>query len=94
MLALARALMPKPKLLMLDEPSLGLAPGLVKDVFVKIAEISRDTGVAILIVEQKVREVLEISQRVYSVKLGKVSFSGIPRELREDKEKLKRLFLS
>jgi branched-chain amino acid transport system ATP-binding protein len=93
MLALARALMPRPKLLMLDEPSLGLAPGLVKDVFTKIAEISRDTGVAILIVEQKVREVLEISNRVYSIKLGKNEFSGLPEELKGDKEKLRQLFL-
>ena len=93
MLALARALMPKPKLLMLDEPSLGLAPSLVKDVFEKIARISQGTGVAILIVEQKVREVLAICQRVYSIKLGKIAFSGRPDELKGDKEKLRQLFL-
>lgn len=93
MLALARALIPRPKLLMLDEPSLGLAPGLAKDVIAKIVEISRDTGAAILIVEQKVREVLEISNRVYSIKLGKIKFSGLPEELKGDKEKLRQLFL-
>ncbi len=93
MLALARALVPKPKLLMLDEPSLGLAPNLLDDVFDKIGQINRETGVAILIVEQKVREILKVCQRVYSIKLGKVSFSGPPNELQQDREALKRLFL-
>jgi branched-chain amino acid transport system ATP-binding protein len=93
MLALARALVPRPKLLMLDEPSLGLSPNLVKTVFEKIIQINRDTGVSILIVEQKVREVLDICNRVYSLKLGKVSFQGQPEELKDDKAKLKELFL-
>ncbi len=93
MLALARALIAKPKLLMLDEPSLGLSPNLVRNVFEKIAEINRDTGVSILIVEQKVREVLRICNRVYSLKLGKLAFDGSPEELRDDKAKLKELFL-
>ena len=92
MLALARALLPRPKLLMLDEPSLGLSPNLVGSVFRRIAEINRETGVTVLIVEQKVREVLKICHRVYSVKLGKVAFSGKPEEL-ADREKLKGLFL-
>jgi branched-chain amino acid transport system ATP-binding protein len=78
---------------MLDEPSLGLSPNLVKTVFEKIVEINRDTGVSILIVEQKVREVLEICNRVYSMKLGKVAFEGSPQELKDDKAKLKDLFL-
>jgi len=93
MLALARALVPNPKLLMLDEPSLGLSPNLVATVFRKIAEINTETGVTILIVEQKVREVLDICRRVYSIKLGKVAFEGSPEELKEDKAKLKGLFL-
>jgi len=93
MLALARALVPKPKLLMLDEPSLGLSPNLVGMVFRKISKINHETGVTILIVEQKVRDVLEISKRVYSLKLGKIAFSGTPQELKEDREKLKQLFL-
>jgi branched-chain amino acid transport system ATP-binding protein len=93
MLALARALVPKPKLLMLDEPSLGLAPGLVDDVFERITRINRETGVSVLIVEQKVREALEICNRVYSVKLGKIAFQGKPEELRGDYEKFRQLFL-
>jgi len=93
MLALARALVPNPKLLMLDEPSLGLSPNLVAMVFRKISEINTETGITILIVEQKVREVLDICRRVYSIKLGKVAFEGSPEELKEDKAKLKQLFL-
>jgi branched-chain amino acid transport system ATP-binding protein len=93
MLALARALVAKPKLLMLDEPSLGLSPNLVRTVFEKIAEINRDTGVSILIVEQKVREVLRVCNRVYSLKLGRLAFDGTPEELRDDKATLKELFL-
>jgi branched-chain amino acid transport system ATP-binding protein len=90
---LARALIPRPKLLMLDEPSLGLSPNLVKMVFKKISETNRDTGVSMLVVEQKVREVLEICNKVYSLKLGKIAFEGSPEELRDDKAKLKELFL-
>lgn len=93
MLALARALIPKPKLLMLDEPSLGLSPSLSDDVFDRIAEIARATGLCILVVEQKVREILDVCTRVYSLKLGRLSFEGTPDILEEDKEKLKKLFL-
>jgi len=93
MLSLARALVPKPKLLMLDEPSLGLSPNLVASVFEKITEINRKAAVTILIVEQKVREVLNICNRVYSLKLGRIAFQGNPNELTENKEKLKQLFL-
>jgi len=93
MLALARALVPKPKLLMLDEPSLGLAPNLVATVFKRIADIGKEAGVAILIVEQKVREVLEMCDRVYSMKLGRVVFEGLPDDLKTDKAKIRDLFL-
>ncbi|TET34906.1 MAG: ABC transporter ATP-binding protein [Planctomycetota bacterium] len=93
MLSLARALVPNPKILMLDEPSLGLSPKLVNSIFNKIVDINIKTGVTILIVEQKVRKVLEICHRVYSLKLGKVSFEGTPKELVEDNLKLKNLFL-
>jgi len=93
MLSVARALVPNPKMLMLDEPSLGLAPNLAKAVFDQVARISRETDVAILIVEQKVRDVLAISQQVYSLKLGRVAFTGSPARLKEDKDKLRDLFL-
>ena len=93
MLALGRALVPEPKLLMLDEPSLGLSPNLVADIFEKIVKMNRDSGVSILIVEQKVREALAICNRVYSLKLGRVAFDGGPGELAHDKERLKQLFL-
>ena len=93
MLSLARALIPKPRLLMLDEPSLGLSPKLVGKVFEKVTEINESTGVSVLIVEQKVREVLRICSRVYSIKLGKVAFAGKPTGLKDNSEKLKELFL-
>ena len=93
MLAVARALVPRPKLLMLDEPSLGLAPNVVKSVFEQVVRINRETGVAVLIVEQKVRDVLVISQRVYSLKLGRVAFDGPSADLKDDKGRLHDLFL-
>lgn len=93
MLSVARALVPKPKLLMLDEPSLGLAPNVVQSVFEQVVRINREAGVTILIVEQKVREVLAISQRVYSLKLGRVAFGGRAEELRAETETLRGLFL-
>jgi branched-chain amino acid transport system ATP-binding protein len=67
---------------MLDEPSLGLSPGFIKNVFEKICEINRETGAAILLVEQKVQEALAISTRVYSLKLGRVAYDGPADELR------------
>lgn len=93
MVAIARALVSKPKLLMLDEPSLGLSPNVLTDVFAKIVEVNRTEGVTILIVEQKVRKVLTIADHVYSLKLGKVAFSGPPADLTANPETLRRLFL-
>jgi branched-chain amino acid transport system ATP-binding protein len=93
MLALSRALIPPTKLLLLDEPSLGLAPNLLGNVFKKLVEINKEFGLAMLIVEQKVLEVLEICHRVYSIKLGRVAFEGKPEELKGNKQKIKELFL-
>jgi branched-chain amino acid transport system ATP-binding protein len=93
MLALPRALIPPTKLLLLDEPSLGLAPNLLGNVFKNLVEINREYKIAMLIVEQKVLEVLEICHRVYSIKLGRVAFAGKPGELKGNKQKIKDLFL-
>ena len=93
MLALANALVLSPRLLLLDEPSLGLSPAMVKVALDRIRQINRDNGVTVLIVEQKVREVLYICHRVYCLKLGKVSYSGPPDELKSDTAKLRQVFL-
>lgn len=84
MLALAAALTPSPKVLLLDEPSLGLAPSLVSKTLDHIGQISASSGVSVLIVEQKVREVLRISHRVCVLKNGTVSHAGPASELKDD----------
>jgi len=80
MLALARALLAKPKLLLLDEPSMGLSPILVKKVFENIRAIAA-TGVTILLVEQNARLALSISQRAYVLENGEMAMSGSAQEL-------------
>lgn len=84
MLAIARALMTRPKFLMLDEPSLGLAPLLVKTIFEKIVEINRERGLTILLVEQNANRALEISHSGYVLETGKVVLSGDSAALREN----------
>jgi len=81
MLALGRALIPRPRLLLLDEPSLGLSPNLVSTAFERIHQVNSEMGTAVLIVEQKVRKVLKICHRVYGIKLGKIAFDGEPKGL-------------
>ena len=83
MLALARALMSKPRILLLDEPSLGLAPLIVKQIFEIIREINKQ-GVTILLVEQNANEALLFSDRAYILETGKILFNGPSQELRKD----------
>jgi branched-chain amino acid transport system ATP-binding protein len=80
MLALARAMMSRPKLLLLDEPSMGLAPLMVERVFANVREIAA-TGVTILLVEQNARRALEISDRAYVLQNGEMAMSGPAAEL-------------
>jgi branched-chain amino acid transport system ATP-binding protein len=83
MLAIGRALMAAPELLLLDEPSLGLAPILVDRIYQTVAEISRQ-GTTILLVEQNVNYALDVSQRAYVLESGKIVLSGPAGELRQD----------
>jgi branched-chain amino acid transport system ATP-binding protein len=84
MLAIGRALMSRPKFLMLDEPSLGLAPLLVKTIFEKIVEINRQQGITILLVEQNANLALEISHFGYVLETGKVALQGDSTALRQN----------
>ena len=84
MLAMGRALMSKPKLMMLDEPSMGLAPILVKEIFDIIKELN-DQGTTILLVEQNASMALSIADRAYVLETGRVSMSGNANDLLHDK---------
>ena len=84
MLAIGRALMSRPKFLMLDEPSLGIAPLLVKAIFEKIVEINKQQGLAILLVEQNANLALEISCRGYVLETGRIILSDKSAALREN----------
>ncbi|NES67703.1 MAG: ABC transporter ATP-binding protein [Okeania sp. SIO2D1] len=92
-LALGRSLVCEPTILLLDEPSLGLSPNGVSATFEQISQINRQLGTTILIVEQKVRAVLNLCDRVYGLKLGKCVFCQTPDELRTHDDRLKKLFL-
>ncbi len=83
MLALGRGLMANPDVLLLDEPTLGLAPLIVKETFQKIAEISRALGTTILVVEHNIKGVLDIVDRAYVLDKGRVAHDGTPASVRE-----------
>jgi len=83
MLALGRALMGRPRLLMLDEPSLGLAPMVVRDIFAIIVQL-RAKGVSILLVEQNARAALRVADQAYVLELGRVVMSGPAAQLADD----------
>jgi branched-chain amino acid transport system ATP-binding protein len=91
MCAIGRALMARPRLLMLDEPTLGIAPVLVQRIFETVAAINRD-GVTILLVEQNVRRALALAHRAVALENGRVVLSGPARELLAD-DRLKKAYL-
>ena len=91
MLAIGRALMSRPKLLLLDEPSMGLAPRVVADIFHTVVKL-RQEGLTILIVEQNARAVLRIADRGYVMETGKIILQGTASELLEDHD-VKRAYL-
>jgi branched-chain amino acid transport system ATP-binding protein len=84
MIAIARALMARPKMLMLDEPSLGLAPLLVKEIFDNIETINREMDTTILVVEQNAKIALQISDYAYIMETGKIVLEGPSRELKDN----------
>ena len=86
MLAIGRALLSKPKFLMLDEPSLGIAPLLVKLIFERIVEINREQGLTILLVEQNANLALDISSYAYVLETGKILLEGPSAELKANPE--------
>jgi branched-chain amino acid transport system ATP-binding protein len=91
MLAIGRALMTQPRLLMLDEPSQGIMPRLVDDIFAAITRI-RDLGVTILLVEQRLAEALEIADRAYVLQTGRVVMSGAAKDIANDAD-IRRAYL-
>jgi branched-chain amino acid transport system ATP-binding protein len=91
MLAVARALMSRPKLLLMDEPSLGLAPLVVEEIFRIVAELNAE-GVTILLVEQNAHMALKVAHRFFLIEQGRVTFEGAPGALAED-EVIRRAYL-
>jgi branched-chain amino acid transport system ATP-binding protein len=92
MLALARALMARPRLLMLDEPSLGLAPMVVREIFRIVRELNAQEGLTVLVVEQDARIALDAAATAYVLEVGRVALTGASADLRED-EAVRRSYL-
>jgi branched-chain amino acid transport system ATP-binding protein len=92
MLALARALMAKPRLLLLDEPSLGLAPLMVQAIFATLAALKRD-GVTMLLVEQNMTLALQLADRAYVLRTGEIRLSGSAAALQADQERVAEAYL-
>ena len=86
MLALARALMARPKLLLLDEPSLGLAPLVVRELFAIVRRLNEEEGLAVLVVEQNASVALDTARRAYVLEAGRVAVEGPSEELREHED--------
>ncbi len=81
MLAIARGLMSKPKLLMLDEPSMGIMPKLITEIFEMIQRVNKEEGITILLVEQNVQEALELAHYAYVLQTGRIVMEGKPTDL-------------
>jgi branched-chain amino acid transport system ATP-binding protein len=92
MLALARALMARPRLLLLDEPSLGLAPMIVREIFRIVRELNEREGLTVLVVEQDARIALDTASSAYVLEVGRVALSGPSADLREN-ESVRRSYL-
>ncbi len=92
MLAIARALLARPRLLLLDEPSLGLAPLVTREVFDRLRDITNSTGTAVLLVEQNANLALAIAQRAYVLEAGTIVASGTADEMRTD-ESVRKAYL-
>jgi branched-chain amino acid transport system ATP-binding protein len=92
MLAIARALLLRPKLLLLDEPSFGLAPLIVQDIFAILRRIREESGVGILLVEQNANLALDLADHAYLLETGRIVMSGPAAEIRQD-EAIRRSYL-
>jgi branched-chain amino acid transport system ATP-binding protein len=92
MLALGRALMSRPRLLLLDEPSLGLAPMIVREFFRIVGELNEKEGLTVLVVEQDARIALKASERAYVLEVGKVALTGTSDEL-QGNDSIRRSYL-